>query len=67
MILNSPDITPLLQPLRIGPLRLRNRFVMPGMQRFEGGGLRSEDRPRRGDTAVPPRGHRIPVRVMIPL
>ena len=27
------DITPLLQPLRIGPLRLKNRFVMPGMQR----------------------------------
>jgi 2,4-dienoyl-CoA reductase-like NADH-dependent reductase (Old Yellow Enzyme family) len=27
------DITPLLQPLQIGPLRLRNRFVMPGMQR----------------------------------
>jgi 2,4-dienoyl-CoA reductase-like NADH-dependent reductase (Old Yellow Enzyme family) len=27
------DITPLLQPLRIGPLRLPNRFVMPGMQR----------------------------------
>lgn len=28
-----PDITPLLQPLRIGPLRLKNRIVMPGMQR----------------------------------
>jgi 2,4-dienoyl-CoA reductase-like NADH-dependent reductase (Old Yellow Enzyme family) len=28
------DITPLLQPLRIGGLQLRNRFVMPGMQRF---------------------------------
>jgi 2,4-dienoyl-CoA reductase-like NADH-dependent reductase (Old Yellow Enzyme family) len=27
------DITPLLQPLQIGQLRLRNRFVMPGMQR----------------------------------
>ena len=27
------DITPLLQPLRVGPLRLQNRFVMPGMQR----------------------------------
>lgn len=27
------DITPLLRPLQIGPLRLRNRFVMPGMQR----------------------------------
>jgi 2,4-dienoyl-CoA reductase-like NADH-dependent reductase (Old Yellow Enzyme family) len=30
----APDITPLLQPLQIGQLRLRNRFVMPGMQRF---------------------------------
>jgi len=30
----GPDITPLLQPLQIGHLRLRNRFVMPGMQRF---------------------------------
>jgi 2,4-dienoyl-CoA reductase-like NADH-dependent reductase (Old Yellow Enzyme family) len=29
----SPDITPLLRPLEIGRLRLRNRFVMPGMQR----------------------------------
>ncbi len=28
------DITPLLEPLQIGQLRLRNRFVMPGMQRF---------------------------------
>jgi 2,4-dienoyl-CoA reductase-like NADH-dependent reductase (Old Yellow Enzyme family) len=28
-----PDITPLLQPLQIGPLRLKNRIVMPGMQR----------------------------------
>jgi len=27
------DITPLLQPLRVGKLLLRNRFVMPGMQR----------------------------------
>src|SRR5215510_8336683 len=27
------DITPLLQPLEIGQLRLRNRFVLPGMQR----------------------------------
>src|ERR1700739_2235671 len=27
------DITPLLQPLRVGQLRLKNRFVMPGMQR----------------------------------
>jgi len=27
------DITALLQPLQIGQLRLRNRFVMPGMQR----------------------------------
>src|SRR5262245_2592046 len=27
------DITPLLQPLQVGQLRLRNRFVMPGMQR----------------------------------
>src|ERR1700758_5705369 len=27
------DITPLLQPLRCGQLRLGNRFVMPGMQR----------------------------------
>jgi 2,4-dienoyl-CoA reductase-like NADH-dependent reductase (Old Yellow Enzyme family) len=27
------DITPLLEPLDIGPLRLRNRFVLPGMQR----------------------------------
>ena len=29
----GPDITPLLQPLEIGRLRLANRFVMPGMQR----------------------------------
>ena len=29
----GPDITPLLQPLEIGQLRLANRFVMPGMQR----------------------------------
>jgi 2,4-dienoyl-CoA reductase-like NADH-dependent reductase (Old Yellow Enzyme family) len=28
------DITPLLQALRIRGLRLRNRFVMPGMQRY---------------------------------
>jgi 2,4-dienoyl-CoA reductase-like NADH-dependent reductase (Old Yellow Enzyme family) len=28
------DITPLLQPLRIRGLELRNRFVMPGMQRY---------------------------------
>src|ERR1700747_1860122 len=28
------DITPLLQPLQIRGLRLRNRFVMPGMQRY---------------------------------
>jgi 2,4-dienoyl-CoA reductase-like NADH-dependent reductase (Old Yellow Enzyme family) len=27
------DVTPLLQPLRVGPLLLKNRFVMPGMQR----------------------------------
>jgi 2,4-dienoyl-CoA reductase-like NADH-dependent reductase (Old Yellow Enzyme family) len=27
------DITALLQPLQIGQLRLRSRFVMPGMQR----------------------------------
>jgi 2,4-dienoyl-CoA reductase-like NADH-dependent reductase (Old Yellow Enzyme family) len=27
------DITALMQPLQVGPLRLRNRFVMPGMQR----------------------------------
>ena len=27
------DIAPLLQPLDIGRLRLRNRFVLPGMQR----------------------------------
>ncbi|MGH3281580.1 MAG: hypothetical protein ACRDNW_20920, partial [Trebonia sp.] len=27
------DITPLLQPLRVGQLMLKNRFVMPGMQR----------------------------------
>jgi 2,4-dienoyl-CoA reductase-like NADH-dependent reductase (Old Yellow Enzyme family) len=26
-------ITPLLKPLQVGSLRLRNRFVMPGMQR----------------------------------
>ncbi len=32
--MGRPDITPLLQPLQIGRLRLRNRFVMPGMQRF---------------------------------
>lgn len=29
----GPDIAPLLQPLEIGQLRLRNRFVLPGMQR----------------------------------
>src|SRR5215471_13726235 len=29
----GPDVTPLLQPLEIGKLRLRNRFVLPGMQR----------------------------------
>jgi 2,4-dienoyl-CoA reductase-like NADH-dependent reductase (Old Yellow Enzyme family) len=28
------DITPLLQPLQIRRLQLRNRFVMPGMQRY---------------------------------
>ncbi|HXT88666.1 MAG TPA: hypothetical protein VN714_05340 [Trebonia sp.] len=28
------DITPLLQPLQVRGLRLRNRFVMPGMQRY---------------------------------
>ena len=28
------DITPLLQPFRIRHLELRNRFVMPGMQRW---------------------------------
>jgi 2,4-dienoyl-CoA reductase-like NADH-dependent reductase (Old Yellow Enzyme family) len=28
------DITPLLQPFRIRHLQLRNRFVMPGMQRW---------------------------------
>jgi 2,4-dienoyl-CoA reductase-like NADH-dependent reductase (Old Yellow Enzyme family) len=28
------DITPLLQPFRIRRLQLRNRFVMPGMQRY---------------------------------
>jgi len=28
------DITPLHQPLRIRGLQLRNRFVMPGMQRY---------------------------------
>ena len=28
------DITPLLQPLRIRGVQLRNRFVMPGMQRY---------------------------------
>jgi len=27
------DVTPLLQPLRVGQLLLKNRFVMPGMQR----------------------------------
>ena len=27
------DVTPLLRPLQVGPLLLRNRFVMPGMQR----------------------------------
>jgi 2,4-dienoyl-CoA reductase-like NADH-dependent reductase (Old Yellow Enzyme family) len=30
---NAPDITPLLRPLRVGELTLKNRFVMPGMQR----------------------------------
>ena len=30
----APDIAPLLEPVRIGRLWLRNRFVMPGMQRF---------------------------------
>ena len=29
----TTDITPLLQPLRVGRLTLKNRFVMPGMQR----------------------------------
>jgi 2,4-dienoyl-CoA reductase-like NADH-dependent reductase (Old Yellow Enzyme family) len=29
----GPVIAPLLQPLEIGRLRLRNRFVLPGMQR----------------------------------
>ena len=29
----GPDIAPLLEPLEIGQLRLRNRFVLPGMQR----------------------------------
>ena len=28
------DITPLLQPLQVRGLSLRNRFVMPGMQRY---------------------------------
>ena len=28
------DITPLLQPLQVRGLQLRNRFVMPGMQRY---------------------------------
>ena len=28
------DITPLLQPLRVRGLRLANRFVLPGMQRY---------------------------------
>jgi 2,4-dienoyl-CoA reductase-like NADH-dependent reductase (Old Yellow Enzyme family) len=28
------DITPLLEPLTVRGLRLRNRFVMPGMQRY---------------------------------
>ena len=28
------DIGPLLQPLEVRGLRLRNRFVMPGMQRY---------------------------------
>ena len=28
------DITPLLQPFQVRGLRLRNRFVMPGMQRY---------------------------------
>jgi 2,4-dienoyl-CoA reductase-like NADH-dependent reductase (Old Yellow Enzyme family) len=28
------DLTPLLQPLRIRGMQLRNRFVMPGMQRY---------------------------------
>ncbi len=28
------DIAPLLQPLQVRGLRLRNRFVMPGMQRY---------------------------------
>jgi len=27
------DVSPLLQPLRVGQLLLKNRFVMPGMQR----------------------------------
>lgn len=29
----TTDITPLLQPLRVGRLTLKNRFVVPGMQR----------------------------------
>src|ERR1700749_1705666 len=28
------DITPLLQPFQVRGMRLRNRFVMPGMQRY---------------------------------
>jgi 2,4-dienoyl-CoA reductase-like NADH-dependent reductase (Old Yellow Enzyme family) len=28
------DFTPLLQPLKVRDLQLRNRFVMPGMQRY---------------------------------
>jgi 2,4-dienoyl-CoA reductase-like NADH-dependent reductase (Old Yellow Enzyme family) len=28
------DVAPLLQPLQVRGLRLRNRFVMPGMQRY---------------------------------
>jgi 2,4-dienoyl-CoA reductase-like NADH-dependent reductase (Old Yellow Enzyme family) len=30
---SGTDITPLLRPLQVGSLRLKNRFVMPGMQR----------------------------------
>src|SRR5215469_2976959 len=27
------DLSPLFQPFKLGPLTLRNRFVLPGMQR----------------------------------
>ncbi len=30
--MESPNLDPLFQPLELGPLTLRNRFIMPAMQ-----------------------------------